>query len=253
MIESVINGHRFAFYDGIEDLPITQYHRYSKYCLVECGVGDTIADIDRHISKIIGYLDDKQKAHKELLNLRQNLVMVATEQDIHSKATLCLVHSVDGKRWEDFTDSGLARLYDLVKDARYKDLEATALKVREAIDNDLKLYFPKVFTDGGHKNFLDLLRRRALLQVSAIVNGEDNKDAIDKVTRDIYAVQSVKVFIGEDSDEIRFDKQFTDMCLLLSKEFGGDVKKYTTMEFYTAFERLDRQNEEIKKLKNRKR
>lgn len=251
MIDVKINKHDFVFYDNIEDLPIVQYHRYSKYCLVECGVGDSIADIDRHIGKIIGLLDDKQKAYKELLNLRQNMAMILGENDIHSKATLCLVHSVDGRLWEDFTDRGLCKLYELVKDARYKDMEAVAVRVRDAIDNDLKLYFPKIFSDSGHKNYLDLLRKRALLQI-ANINGEDNQDAIDKVTRDIYAVQSVKVFVGSESDEIAFDKQFADMCLLLSKEFGGDVKRYSTMEFYTAFERLEKQNNEIKKLKNKR-
>lgn len=253
MIEAVINGHKFEFYSGIEDLPIVQYHRYSKYCLVECGVGDSVTDIDQHISKIIGYLDNKDKAYKELLNLRQNFAVILSEQDIHTKSTLCLVHSVDGKRWEDFTDNGLDKLYELVKDARYRDMEETALKVRNAIDNDLKMYFPKVFSDSGHKNFLDLLRKRALLQVAGIVNGTDNSSAIEKVTKEIYEVQNVKVFAGEDNEEIKFDKQFADMCLLMSKEFGGDVKKYTTMEFYTAFERLDKQNAEIKKLKNKRR
>lgn len=253
MIESVINGHRIEFYSGIEDLPIVQYHRYSKYCLVECGVGDSLADIDQHISKVVGYLDNKEKAYKELLNLRQNLAMVLSEQDIHTKSTLCLVYSVDGAKWDDFTDNGLDKLYNLVKDAKYREFEAIALKVRKAIDDDLKMYFPKVFSDSGHKNVLDLLRKRALLQVDSIVNGSDNANAIAKVTNDIYEVQNVKVFFGEENEEIKFDKQFADMCLLMSKEFGGDIKRYTTMEFYTAFERLDKQNAEIKKLKNKRR
>ncbi len=252
MIEGVFNGHRLEFYDNIEDLPIVQYHKYSKYCLVECGVGDSVADIDRHITKIVGLLDDKVKAHKELLNLRQSLVMVLSENDVHSKATLCLVCNVDGKRWEDFTDNGLNKLYELVKDAKYKELEEVATKVRDAIDNELRVYFPKVFSDGGYKNVLDLLRRRALLQI-ANINGEDNQNAIDRVTKEIYEVQNIKVFYGGDSEEIKFDKQFADMCLLLSKEFGGDVKRYSTMEFYAAFERLGKQSDEIKKLKNKKR
>ena len=40
------------------------------------------------------------------------------------------------------------------------------------------------------------------------------------------------------------------MCLLMAKEFGGGIKKFTTMEFYTAFERLTRQYNEAKKLRN---
>ena len=87
MVEKVLNGHNVIFYDSVEDLPIVQFHKYSKYILVESGIGDTIQDIDRHITRVINFLHDTKKAHQELLNLRQCIYLVATEQDLHNKAT----------------------------------------------------------------------------------------------------------------------------------------------------------------------
>ena len=252
MIEKKVNGHLLLFYDCVEDLPIVQFHRYSRYLLVESGIGDNINDIDKHITRILNFFNDKKKMQQELMNLRQCLYVIATEQDLHNKATLCLVRSVDGKPWEDFSDSGLEELYKMVNGASVKELDTIAAQVRDAIDENLIQYFPKVFEDSLQKNYTDLLRRKALLQIASIVKDEDNKEQIEAVDASIYRMQNPKGFMGQDSEEVRFDKQFEDMCLLMAKEFGGGIKKYTTTEIYTAFERLTRQYNEAKKLRNKR-
>jgi len=240
------------FYDSVEDLPITQFHRYSKYLLVESGIGDTISDIDRHISRIVSFLGDERKARAELMNLRQCLYAVATEQDISNKAVLCLVRSVDGKKWEDFSEQGLESLYSMIRGTSLRELNEIASKIREAIDENLVQYFPSVFEDSLQKNYSDLLRRKALLQVEAIVRGEDRTEEIREVERSMARMQGPKQFSGAESEEIKFDKEFEDMCLVMAKEFGGGIKQFTTMEFYTAFERLSRQAKEAKKIRNKK-
>ena len=252
MVERVLNGHNVIFYDSVEDLPIVEVHKYSKYILVGRGIGGAIQDIDRHITRVINFLHDTKKAHQELLNLRQCIYLVATEQDLHNKATLCLVKSVDGKDWTDFSDSGIEGLYRLVNGASAREMEELASKVRDAIDENLLQYFPRIFEDAMQKNYTDLLRRRAILQIQAIVKGENKDEEINSVTEQIYRMQNPKGFMGAESEEVRFDKQFEDMCLLMAKEFGGGIKKYSTMEFYTAFERLTRQYNEAKKIRNRR-
>ena len=252
MVTKKIDGHSIVFYDSSEDLPVTQFHRYSKHLLIEGGIGDTIQDIDRHISRVMNFLDDKKKAYQELLNLRQCLYIVSTEQDVRHKATLCLVKSVDGEDWTDFSDEGLQRLYELVSGASVRELEALAKEVRDTMDDNLARYFPRVFEDATQKNYLDLLRKRGMLQLAMIVRGVDNTAEIAEVTKKILAMQNPKNFDGSDSEEIRFDKQFEDMCLIMAKEFGGGIKNFTTMEFYTAFERMTKNYESQKKI-NRKR
>lgn len=248
-----LNKHTFELYEAIEDLPITQFHKYSKFLLVEGGIGDSIQDIDAHITKILQFLKtDVNKAHQEILNMRQCIYMVANELDIHNKATLCLVKSVDGKPWTNFSDSGIEALYKMVGGAKVKEFNEIRNIIQEKIDRELKLYFPKIFENSVEKNYTDLLRKRAMLQLSEMIDGEDNKEAIEKVTNEIMSRQNPKNFEGSESEEIKFDKQFEDMCLAMSKEFGGMVKGYSVMEFYSAYSRLDKQQEEIKKRLNKK-
>ena len=207
MVAKEICGHKVVFYDSVEDLPVTQFHRYSKHLLVEGGIGDTIQDIDRHITRIINFLNDTKKTYQEILNLRQCLFLVASEQDVHNKTTLCLVKSVDGKDWTDFSDSGLDELYNLLNGATQRELNELAMEVRSRIDENLLQYFPKVFEDSTQKNYIDLLRQRAVLQIGEIVNGDDNDAKIQGVTEKIYQMQNPKGFSGAESEEIRFDKQ----------------------------------------------
>lgn len=243
-----INGHSVVFYQDIETLPIVQFHRYSKYLLVDSGIGDTIADIDRHITKIVSFLaTDAKKAHQELLNLRQNLYVVSQEQDFRYKSTLCLIKEVDGKRWKDFSDDGLETLYNMLNGERCDMVGRLSKELSETIDEHLHLYFPKVFDDSVEKNYCDLLRRRALLQAESIKTRKDNSEEIEKLTKQIIQMQTPKNFEGEESEEIKFDKQFEEMCLAISKEFNNNAKEFTTMEFYAAFERMDKQYRELSK------
>ena len=251
MVEKSISGHKVVFYDGIEELPIIQFHRYSKYVLIDSNIGDNIADIDRHITKIVNFLGDPRKAYTELNNLRQNMYFVVEGQDIHHKSTLCLVKSIDGKDWEDFSDSGLEELYNMLNKASVGEMEELANNLRGAIDRALEQYFPSIFDSTEQKNINDLLHRRAMLQLATIVSGEDNDEKIRGVDAQLFARQRPKNFIGEQSEEIRFDKQFEEMCLTLAKEFGGNIKRFTTMEFYSAVEKLNKDSKELKKLKKK--
>ena len=67
MVERTVSGHKLVFYDSVEDLPIVQFHRYSKFLLVESGIGDNINDIDKHITRILNFFNDKKKMQQELM------------------------------------------------------------------------------------------------------------------------------------------------------------------------------------------
>lgn len=249
MREAIINKHKFAFYDGIDTMPIKQFHLYSKYVLVEGGIGDSISDIDTHIGKIMELIKANQgeKALKACLNLRQGMYMVLNGLDIHNKATLCLTKSVDGKDWTDWSESGLQSLYELIEEGKVKDIEEIRKEIGEKLDKELQTYFPEIFESAKEKNYLDALKAKALLQLAQIVDGVDNSKEIERVDKELASFLEPKCFEGKDSEEVKFDKQFEDMCLAMSKEFGGAVKGYTIMEFYSAFAHMDKEQKEIKK------
>lgn len=248
-----LNGHRLSFYDAIEDLSISQFHKYSKYMLVEGGIGDSIESIDAHINKIGEFIKvDAEKAMRELMNLRQCIYMVANEQDIANKAMLCLVKEVDGKKWEDFSDGGIDELYRMVCGEQMRAFYKLRKEVLEKIDAELKIYFPSLFVGTDERNKLELMRKRALLQLAQITEGVNNNEEIAKLTSQIMQCEDVKSFEGTNSAEVEFDRQFEEMCLVLSKEFGGGIKNYSVMEFYSAYMKLEKDAKELQKLKKRK-
>lgn len=254
MRKDTINGHKIEFYDDISELSVERFHQYSRYMLVASGVGDSIDDIDKHINKIMALLTrDVKKAQQELLNLRQNLFMVANQRDVRHKGFMFLAKSVDGVDWEDFSDKGIEELYQIVNGENITHFNRVMGEVISEIDEQLQRYFPEMFDDAEEKNHCDLLRKRALLQIDEIHNGADHTKEIEAIADEIWKNYVPKSF-ENDKSVVEFDRQFENMCLILSKEFSGGVKGYTVMEFYSAYNLLKEQQKEIKKLnkKNKK-
>ena len=252
MREVRLNGHKIEVFDDISELSIERFHEYSRYMLIATGVGDSIADIDKHIEAINALLTiDVARAQQELLNLRQNLILVANERDFRHKAFLFFVISVDGQEWKDFSDNGIEKLYQLVNDTPLAEFDKALVEVMGEIDDQLSRYFPEMFDDSKDKNRCDLLRKRAMLKVDEIRNGSDHTKEIEEITSRIWEGYEPKSY-ENDKAIVDFDRQFENMCLILSKEFQGGVKGYTVMEFYSAYNLLKEREKEMKKLNKKK-
>lgn len=251
MRKETLGGHIFMFHDSIETLPAKQFHLYTKYVLVLSGIGDSIDAIDTHISKIASYItSDPKRAVNELMNYRKCLYSIMTGADYRHKANMCLVKSVDGKAWTDFTDSGINALYEMCNTEEERKLRQLEGDLKRRLDEELMTYFPDMFLSSIEKEQNDLLYKRAKLQLSEIIEGQDHSDMIKTIDNRLLAMMETKNFEGRESAEVELDKQFEEMCLVLAKEFGGRVKNYSVMEFYTANKILaDRQKQLNKKLK----
>lgn len=247
-MKQTINGHEFEFYESINEMPISVFHAYSRYMLVVSGIGDSLQDIDEHIRQISNLMAvDIKKANQELLNLRQCLFMVATEQDIRHKGYFALTKTLDGKKWEDYSESGIDSLYAIANADTVKYVQETFAPIISGIDDELRRYFPDIFESSVDKNYTELLRKRALLQADSIINGTNHDAELEEVKKNLANYIRPNNFENEKT-LIEFDKQFEEMCLVLSKEFGNDIKGKSVMEFYSAYELLKKQHEELRKL-----
>ena len=252
MREVTLNGHKIEVHDDISELSIERFHQYSRYSLIASGIGDSLADIDKHIHAINELMArDVKKAQQELLNMRQNLILVLNERDFRHKSFLFLVVSVDGKRWTDFSDNGIEKLYQLVNDSSIAELDKALTGVVKEIDDQLTRYFPEMFDDATEKNRCDLLRKRAMLQVDEMQNGADHSKEIEELSSRLWEGYEPKSY-ENDKAIVDFDRQFENMCLILSKEFQGGVKGYTVMEFYSAYNLLQERSKELQKLNRKK-
>lgn len=234
-----LGKHEVVIYDAIEELPIKRFHAFNKMMLVDSGIGSDLSDFDVHLQKAIMYIgSNPDLAKAELMNMRQNVYMIQSEISPKHLAFASLVKSIDGKEYDDLTDEGLQRVVDIFSDVPVQEVTAQIEAVKKKINEELQLYFPKIFDDAEIKEYFDELKRRTMCVLNNIIEGEseERNAEIERITTDLLTYSKPMIFSGSNNQEIIYDKNFERMCATLSQYLHIDPKKYTVMEFYNAFE-----------------
>ena len=256
MVTVKIGKHTVEMYDAIDELPIVRFHKYQKLLLIDAGVGADIMAFDQRIEKTRRYLMDGKtdKAQQELENLRQTVFLIQSEINPRHRAFAALVTKIDGRDCNDISDVALADLLDLLKDAPEKELTAQLEAVKKKIDGELRLYFPGLFADSEIKEYYDLLKKRTMAVLANIIAGVKNPDAtpeIEKLTTALITYSNPKTFAGSDGVEIQFDRQFENLCLVLSEQLHVKPKDYSVLEFYNAFDFVKERAKQAEKAQKR--
>ena len=256
MVTVKIGKHTVEMYDAIDELPIVRFHKYQKLLLIDAGVGADIVAFDQRIEKTRRYLMDGKtdKAQQELENLRQTVFLIQSEINPKHRAFAALVTKIDGKDCNDISDVALADLLDLLKDAPEKELTAQLEAVKKKIDTELRLYFPGLFADSEIKEYYDILKKRTMAVLANIIAGVKNPDEtpeIEKLTTALITYSNPKTFAGSDGVEIQFDRQFENLCLVLSEQLHVQPKDYTVLEFYNAFDFVKERAKQVEKAQKR--
>lgn len=241
MVTVKIGKHTVEMYDAIDELPIVRFHKYQKFLLVDAGIGSDIAAFDQRIEKTRRFLmaGKTEQAQKELENLRQSVFLIQNGISPQHRAFAVLVTKIDGRECNDISDDALAGITETLQDAPAKELTAQLDAVKKKIDGELMLYFPALFNDSTVKEYYDLLRKRTLELLNAIMDGQPNPEAtavVEKLTTALITYSNPKLFTGSDGVEIQHDRQFENLCLVLSEQLHVKPKEYTVLEFYNAFD-----------------
>lgn len=245
-------------YDTIDELPMARFHKYQKCLLIDSGIGSTIEDFDRRIEKARRFcmLNDSANAQKELENMRQCVYMIENGLSPKHLSFACLIFAIDGKQINDISDDALQKIIETFADVPNKDLTEQLDSVKKKIDRELILYFPNIFGDSTVKEYYDIIRKRTLLVLNNIVKGiaaPDKTDEVEKITTEIITYSHPKSFTGKDNEEIAFDRQYENLCIMLSSQLSVDAKKFSVLEFYNAFEFLKERNKEAERAANKAR
>lgn len=245
MKELELNGHKVQMYSSIEELPMIRFHKYNKCLLVDAGIGSDLSAVDARIERCVRYIkaNNRENAAKEMENLRQSIYMVMQGLSPEHMAFACMVATIDGEPCEDISDDGLQKVLSLLGGATIKDVAAKAEDIKKKLDTELSLYFPAIFDDSRTKEYYDLLRERALAQIDCILLGdtEKNREKVEALTDRIITFAVPKCYTGKDSVEIDFDKQFETMCLVIAENTHADAKKMTVLEYYNAYQYIEKQ------------
>lgn len=252
----LINKKIVRVYDSIDEMPIINFQKYNKYLLIDSGIGSDADDIDAHIVKIAKYIksNNNRKALQELQNMRQNIYMVNSEISPKYLAFAALIHSVDGKEVNDLSDDGLKKLLQDLKEVKHSKVIDFLLWLKKKVTSELEIYFPGDFVNPKEKEAYDKLKARTLLVLDSVINDTDNSKQIEAIDIMMLNMHSPKSYIGSESVEIKYDKQFESTCLLIAQKTSMDAKKMTVLQFYNAVDNIKQQLEaESKSVKRHKR
>ena len=251
----LINKKIVRVYDSIDEMPIINFQKYNKYLLIDSGIGSDADDIDAHIIKIAKFIkaNNNKKALQELQNMRQNMYMVNSEISPKYLAFAALIYSIDGKEVNDLSDDGLKKLLQDLKDIKHSKVINFLLWLKKKVTNELETYFPGDFVNPKEKEAYDKLKNRTLLVLDSIINNTDNTKQIESIDTMMLNMHTPKVFIGSESVEVKYDKQFESTCLLIAQKTNMDARKMTVLQFYNAVDNIKAQAEaEAKSLKKHK-
>lgn len=251
----LINKKIVRVYDSIDEMPIVNFQKYNKYLLIDSGIGSDADDIDAHIVKIAKFIkaNNNKKALQELQNMRQNMYMVNNEISPKYLAFAALIHSIDGKEVNDLSDDGLKKLLQDLKDIKHSKVIDFLLWLKKKVTSELETYFPGDFVNPKEKEAYDKLKNRTLLVLDSIINDTDNAEQIELIDTMMLNMRTPKVFIGSESVEVKYDKQFESTCLLIAQKTNMDARKMTVLQFYNAIDNIKAQAEaEAKSLKKHK-
>lgn len=243
MITKIINSKEVRLYDSIDELPITRFHKYNKYLLIDSGIGSDLSDIDSHIERLYRYIShDSKHAVQELQNLRQSLYMVSQEISAKFLSFAVLVESIDGVKRDDLSDEGMKNTLELLKEMPNGMISEIVESLKKKLDSELKLYFPAIFEDSSLKEYYDKLKVRTKVVLEGIIEDKDVFDELEKIDFSLLNYSKPKCFIGKESEEIKFDKQFENMCLLIGQKLNKDAKLMNVLEYYNAFDYIRNEN-----------
>ena len=252
MKKVIIKGKEIMLYESIDEMPIANFQKYNKCLLIDSGIGSNIDDIDNHIVKIARYIkSNKESAIKELKNMRQNLIMISSGISPKYLAFAALIHSIDGKALTDLSDTNLSSILESFKEVKHSWLVDLLAKIKKKINTELELYFPDEFINPKEKETYDRLKQRTLLVLEGIKDSKDNSSEIDKIDDYLFGLHKPLSFDGDTSAEIKYDKQYETMCILIAQKTNLNAKAMTVLQFYSALDSMKRQAEAEKKITNR--
>lgn len=252
----IVNKKVVRVYDSIDEMPIINFQKYNKYLLIDSGIGSDADDIDAHITRIARFIksNNAKKALQELQNMRQNMYMVNNEISSRYLAFAALIHSIDGKEINDLSDDGLKNTLAELKRIKHSTIINFLIWLKKKVTTELETYFPGDFISSKEKDAYDKLKQRTLLVLDSIMNGTNNSEQIETIDIIMLNMHSPKSYIGSESVEVKYDKQFESTCLLIAQKTSMDAKKMTVLQFYNAVDNIKQQLEaENKSVKRHKR
>jgi hypothetical protein len=175
--------------------------------------------------------------------------MILSGQSVRDLSFSCLVSEIDGKPCNDLSEQGLAEVLRTLGGVPRKEITTSAEAVKKKIDEDLTLYFPSLFDSTDEKEYYDMMKRRAQMELEQITDGdsEERRARITELEDRMVTAVKPRTFTGRDAFGVQHDKAYMKMCLMISSNLNADATRMTVLEYYTASEYMHEMAKERQK------
>ena len=240
---------RLLMYDDIEQLPVERFNKANKFWMLSDNLGNSFEDIDKvHLSRLFLIAGDKEKAVKEINNLRVLVYNIINETHPDQLAFAALIHSVNGKEITDLSDEGLRSLIKLLSDKGITVGEVKKKSIKQTLNSQLEVCFPDIFRNGLSTAYWQLIKKKTIKELESLMGVDVSKDLKD-IEKKLQEFVDPKEFMGAASYELKYDGDFEKNCIVLSEYANKPVKNLTTKEYFTLLQYHNRLMKERQKKK----
>lgn len=131
-LRGVLNKTEIRLFDSIDELTAERDHEFWRLVLQDIGIGSDLKSYDKHLGGLYGFLKhkDMESAIQEIQNMRSNIFYMIEKIDLKSFCFATMIHSINGKVYDDFTEDGIK---DCIKELSRHGLKGS--EVREQVED----------------------------------------------------------------------------------------------------------------------
>ena len=121
-MKDYVNGNTVEWYDSVDNLPIRRFFSFSKYVMLDSGIGGSPEDVQKRMAHLVRFIraDKKEDAIMEINNLSQAIDFSMRGMNFHGKAAYCMIKSINGKSYPDnLSDDDMDDIEDSLSKARF--------------------------------------------------------------------------------------------------------------------------------------
>jgi hypothetical protein len=232
-------------HDSPRTIPESRRTEHDYYALIESGIGSTLEDVDRHFQTMAGLVGSTDVATQmNALNNARYLFdnLLAKEYAPRSLAFCCLLESINGERWLDYSPDGLNALIERLSSLGVgTDVMLDIwLDLKKKIYSELNEAFPDHFSDGVREQE-SLQARIMILELDELIDPENPTldDRRRSINREIQETIKPPILTGKKNQLDQIRKNYVDNKIALQLE-GLPVDDQTpALQFWEYLIALD--------------
>jgi len=242
-----ISNHKIELYDSINEMPIKRYNLMNLYILKDAGIGATAQDISEKFKTFFNLL--KQKDYKglqiEATNIAFSLNAVIENISFNHNSFLCFVYSIDGEIITGIENEATCKelMQKISNWLTVGVLNENETALKKKINKELKLYFPKKYSNVHEMAYLTQLRSKTDILLKRVISGNPGLESekLDLIER-YFIQQNYPKELRAVADNVIIEQvnSFELLCTLLEENGIHKPKELTVYEFMAKIDYLEK-------------